>query len=139
MKTLLLVFTLWKYSLRGCLEYRVSFLMQAGFMIMNNAIMLVIFTLFFAHFHTIGGMNFETWLPFYIFMTMTFGVVHTFFYGYEELASRIAEGRLDNDLLTPKSPLLKILTKRMSFSAIGDMLSGPIFIAILVPHLLADL
>jgi ABC-2 type transport system permease protein len=91
MQTLLLVLTLWKYSLRGCLEYRVSFLMQAGFMILNNAIVLGIFMLFFAHFKTIGGMSFETWLPFYVFTAMVYGIVHTLFYGYEDIASRITE------------------------------------------------
>ena len=72
MKTLLFVLTLWKYSLRGCLEYRISFLMQTGFMILNNGIMLGVFILFFAHFKTIGGMTFDTWLPFYVFTAVTY-------------------------------------------------------------------
>jgi ABC-2 type transport system permease protein len=107
-------------------------------MIMNNAILLGIFILFFAHFRTIGGMTFETWLPFYAFAVIVFGMVHTFFYGYSEIAPRIAEGRLDNDLLTPKSPLLKILTKDMSFSAIGDILSGLLFLGVLAPQIFAN-
>jgi ABC-2 type transport system permease protein len=112
--------------------------MQAGFMILNNTIWVIVFMLFFAQFKTIGGMNFETWIPFYVFTVMLFGIVHVFFNGYWELAQRIIEGRLDNDILTPKSPLLKILTKSMSFSAIGDLCTGPIFLAIFTPHLLLD-
>jgi ABC-2 type transport system permease protein len=113
--------------------------MQAGFMILNNTSWVAVFFLFFTHFKTIGGMTFETWIPFYVFTVMVFGVVHTFFYWYTELAPRIDEGRLDNDLLTPKSPLLKILTKKMDFSAIGDLLTGPLMLAVFAPHLLADI
>ena len=57
-----------------------SFLMQAGFMILNNTSWVAVVFLFFTHFKTIGGMTFEAWIPFYVFTVMVFGVVHTFFY-----------------------------------------------------------
>ena len=47
-------------------------------------------------------------------------------------------GRLDAMIVTPKNILLKMVTSKMSFSAIGDLLSAPIFCLILAPHLLID-
>jgi ABC-2 type transport system permease protein len=113
--------------------------MQSGLMIVNNAFMLGIFILFFQLFPTMGGMTFEKYVPLYAMLGLVFWIVHAGFAGYERIATMIRDWWLDNVLLTPRSPLLKILVSDMQYSAIGDIASAFLFLAWFVPNYFFDI
>lgn len=94
-----------------------SFLMQAGFMILNNFFFLWMWMVIFEKAGNIGGMTFKTFIPLLALGTITFTIMHLFFNGYSELSRKIRDGRLDGELLLPGHPLLRLLTSSMMVSA----------------------
>lgn len=86
-----LILAFWKYGFLSIFAYRKSFFMQAGFMMINNCFILLVFVLFFQKFGTIGGMTFADYVPFFGFQVMLFGVVHGLFMGHDDISLFIRE------------------------------------------------
>ena len=59
-------------NLLSAMEYRWAFIVQIGFMMLNNTFMLVIWYLFFAKFGTIAGLDFPTYSLYQAMMAMAF-------------------------------------------------------------------
>ena len=57
-----LIFQIRKLNILSALAYRVSFLIQVFSMVLNDAVMLVLFYFFFSRFGTIGGMDFQGYI-----------------------------------------------------------------------------
>jgi ABC-2 type transport system permease protein len=117
-------FSIFRANLLAVMEYRISFLAQVTFMMLNNAFFLVLWYLFFERFGTIGGLDFRTYVLLQAFMMFSFGIHHSFFMGSWHISSKIISGSLDSELLLPKNPFLRILFSRTEASAIGDILAG---------------
>jgi len=111
-----------KHNLASAMEYRVSFISQSLFMILNDVLFLFIWYLFFEKFNEVNGFNFKDMINLWIFGAGTYGVVNTFFGNSSFLNKIISQGELDFYLAFPKNHLFHILISKMEVAAIGDIL-----------------
>ena len=120
----------WGAGMRAALEYRVSFLMQASFMLLNNLIFLAFWAIFFARFHAIRGWELGDVALLYAISATGFGLSVVLMGGYLRLAPRIAQGELDTWLLRPRPLFLQVGASRMQLAGFGDIGSGVLLMAV---------
>jgi len=118
------MFHIRKLNILSAMAYRISFLVQVFSMVINDAIMIVLFYFFFSKFGTIGGMDFQWYLKLLLVFLWAYCVMHIFLYGSRKIGEMIMNGSLDAHLLLPKNILLRILVSGLSITAIGDMIYG---------------
>ncbi|MCP1312226.1 ABC transporter permease [Paenibacillus tyrfis] len=122
MPLLRFVWTCWKLNLTGAMEFRLSFLMTAGMMMVNNAVWIFFWGLYFQRFPVVNGWELQDVMMMWAVSAGGFGLSAVLFGNAYRLASLVASGQLDLYLTQPKPVLLHILVSRMSVSAIGDVL-----------------
>nr|WP_239551011.1 ABC-2 family transporter protein [Paenibacillus elgii] len=122
MPLLRFVWTCWKLNLTGAMEFRLSFLMTAGMMMVNNAVWIFFWGLYFQRFPVVNGWELQDVMMMWAVSAGGFGLSAVLFGNAYRLASLVAGGQLDLYLTQPKPVLLHILVSRMSVSAIGDVL-----------------
>ena len=118
----------WGASLRSAMEYRLSFVLQAGLMLVNNLLFLAFWSLFFARFREIGGWTLRDQALLYGVTATGFGLTQVFAGGTAELSSRIAGGVLDTWLVRARPALAQAALSRMRLSGFGDMATGPVLL-----------
>lgn len=112
-------------SIMSAAEYKVSFLVNAIFMFINNGFWFVIwFTIFNANGKSLNGINFDTILYLWSAPVIGYGVAYFFFGGVENINKYIISGAMDSYMIQPKHPLLNVLTSKCNFSAFGDFAYG---------------
>ncbi|MGQ7887030.1 ABC transporter permease [Paenibacillus sp. WC2504] len=116
------VLACWKLNLAGAMEFRLSFLLTAGMMIINNVVWIVFWGIYFGRFHVLNGWEMQDVMMLWAVAAGGFGVMATFFGNATRISNLIATGQLDIYLTQPKPVLLHVLISRMSVSAIGDVL-----------------
>lgn len=114
--------TCWKLNLAGAMEFRFSFLITAGTMLINNAVWLFFWWIYFDRFQVVNGWGLADVMLMWAVSAGAFGLVAVFFGNAFRLPALIATGQLDAYLTQPKPILLHVLVSRMSVSAIGDLL-----------------
>jgi ABC-2 type transport system permease protein len=124
------VLTAWKLNLAGAMEYRMSFFMTAGMMMLNNAVFLFFWAVYFKNFPVVKGWQLEDIMLLWAVGTGSFGICNMLFGNVLRIATIVANGELDLYLSQPKPVLLNVLVNRMSLSAIGDFLFGLILFGI---------
>jgi len=123
------VLACWKLNLAGAMEFRLSFLMTAGMMMVNNAVWILFWGLYFLRFPVVNGWELRDVMMMWAVSAGGYGLSAVFFGNAYRLASLIAGGQIDLYLTQPKPVLLHILISRMSVSAIGDVLFALILFA----------
>lgn len=118
------VLTAWKLNLAGAMEYRMSFFLTAGMMILNNAVFLFFWAMYFGRFPLVNGWSLTDVMMVWAVSTAGFGASNSLFGNSLRLANMVAQGDLDAYLIQPKPVLLNILVNRMSLTAVGDFLFG---------------
>jgi ABC-2 type transport system permease protein len=118
----------WGANLRSALEYRVAFLVQAGFMAANNLLFLAFWALFFRRFEHLGGWGLADLALLYGVAATAFGAGVVLFGGVLDLARRVADGRLDTWLLRPRPVLLQATVSRLQVSGVGDLATGVLLV-----------
>ena len=108
----------------SALQYRISFLGQVSFMMLNNTIFLLFWWLFFKRFESVGQWQLEDMLTLFALSALAFGLATTVAGNAVRLSKFIVTGGLDAFLTLPRSPLLHILMSRSAASAIGDVFFG---------------
>ncbi|CAM4401530.1 ABC-2 family transporter protein [Paenibacillus alkaliterrae] len=128
----LLTFVLrsWTLNLAGAMEFRLSFLLTAGMMIINNIVWIIFWGLYFNRFQVLNGWELHDVMMLWAVSAGGFGLMATFFGNASRIANIIATGQLDVYLAQPKPVLLHVLISRMSVSAIGDVLFALLVFAI---------
>jgi len=114
----------WKLNLMGAMEFRFSFLLSAGTMIINNTVWLFFWWIYFNRFQIVNGWEMRDVMMMWAVSAGSFGMTAVFFGNATRLSGLIAGGQLDGYLSQPKPVLLHILVSRMSVSAIGDLMFG---------------
>lgn len=114
----------WGANLRTAMEYRVAFVVQAGFMLVNNLIFLAFWAVFFAKFPQVRGWKLADMALLYAVATVGFGLAVVFMGGFLRLAPRIATGQIDTWLLRSRPVLLQAGTSQMQLPGFGDIASG---------------
>ncbi len=119
----LLLFTTasWRLNLAGAMEFRFSFLLTVGTMIVNNIVWIIFWGMYFRRFPVLNGWTLQDVMMMWAAAAGGFGIMSVFFGNATRLASLIATGQLDVYLAQPKPVLLNVLISRMSVSAIGDL------------------
>lgn len=120
----------WTLNLAGAMEFRLSFLLTAGMMIINNIVWIVFWGLYFNRFQVLNGWELHDVMMLWAVSAGGFGLMATFFGNASRIANIIATGQLDVYLAQPKPVLLHVLISRMSVSAIGDVLFALLVFAI---------
>jgi len=116
--------TSWKVNLASAMEYRLSFVLLAGMMFVNNFIWLFFWRLFFERFPVVQGWELSDVMLLWAVSTAGFGWAAMLFGNFSKLAGIIASGQLDVYLSQPKPVLLGVLVSRCSVTAAGDFVFG---------------
>lgn len=112
----------WRLNLAGAMEFRLSFLLTVGTMIVNNIVWIIFWDMYFQRFSVLNGWTMQDVMMMWAAAAGGFGIMSIFFGNATRLASLIVTGQLDVYLAQPKPVLLNVLISRMSVSAIGDLL-----------------
>lgn len=121
-RLLLFVWQSWKLNLAGAMEFRLSFSLSVGTMIVNNIVWIIFWGMYFQRFPVLNGWELRDVMMLWAVAAGGFGLMSTLFGNATRLANLIATGQLDVYLAQPKPVLLHVLISRMSVSAIGDIL-----------------
>lgn len=116
------VWQCWKLNAAGAMEFRLSFLLTAGMMVVNNAVWIVFWGVYFRRFPIVNGWELSDVCMLWAVAAGGFGLMATLFGNAPRLATLIANGQLDVYLAQPKPVLLHVLVSRMSVSAMGDVI-----------------
>ncbi len=123
-----------KLHVRTALEYRANFLAQAGFMLLNDALMIAALYLLMGAFGSVQGYAFRD-IGLLAGMSMfSFGLVGTFFGGVHTMGDDIENGALDGHLSTPLPSLFSIGISGSQQDSYGDLLLGAIVITALAEN-----
>ncbi|TVX91529.1 ABC transporter permease [Cohnella terricola] len=118
------VWTCWKVNLASAMEYRLSFLLLAGMMFVNNFIWLFFWSLFFGRFPIVQGWELHDVMLLWAISAGGFGWAAMLFGNFPRIASIVATGQLDVYLSQPRPVLLSVLVSRCSVTAAGDFAFG---------------
>lgn len=121
---------LFRTSLASAMAQRGAFLMQVGFMALNNAIFFSFWVVLFGRVSRIRGYALADVAVLYGVVAVGFGLSVVVTGGARQLARFIHEGELDALLAQPKPTLLYALGRRTVAPGLGDMGSGVAMIAL---------
>lgn len=114
--------TCWKLNLAGAMEFRLSFLLTAGMMLVNNAVWIFFWGIYFSRFPVVKGWELTDVMMMWSISAGGFGLMAVLFGNANRLAGIISTGQLDTYLAQPKPVLLHVLISRMSVAAMGDII-----------------
>ncbi|MEM3074775.1 MAG: ABC-2 family transporter protein [Candidatus Pacearchaeota archaeon] len=123
-KTIKLIWEYFKINLQSAMEYRTSFLTQAGFMFINDITWVIFWVIFFNKFPLINTWSFKDLMLMYVVITTSWGLVGAFFGNFRNMAEIIRDGQLDFYLALPKEELSHVLVSKSKLDAFGDLLFG---------------
>ncbi|MBX5475809.1 MAG: ABC-2 family transporter protein [Clostridia bacterium] len=112
-------------NLQSAMEYRASFVTTVLAMVVNDAIWLVFWVLYFHRFPVVRGWQQIDVLMLWAVVTTGFGLAHGLFANTLRLAEMIAQGELDYYMTMPRNVLLHTLVSRIHPANVGDLLFGP--------------
>lgn len=115
------LWTCWKLNLAGAMEFRMSFLMTAGMMVVNNFVWIFFWSVYFERFQVVNGWSLQDVMMLWAVSAGGYGVAAVLFGNMSRIAALTANGQLDVYLVQPKPVLLNVLASRMNVSAIGDV------------------
>lgn len=117
-----------KYNIMREMVNRVTFLTNVGFMMLNNASILVQWFILFRLREDVGGYTMREIMLLWGLTAASFGLSHILFARAFSLSELIIRGKLDTYLVQPKNVLISVLTSSTRVSAIGDFLYGAILV-----------
>lgn len=111
------------FNLRAAMAYRVSFVSQVVFMVLNDVFLLFFWWIFFQTYRS-RVPDWQMADVFYVYAVSTgsFGMGVAICGNTFLISKLVAEGQLDYYLSLPRHPLWHLLVSRMNVSAIGDLL-----------------
>lgn len=125
-----------KLNWRIQMEYRATFISQAGAMFLNNGAWLIFWVLFFSKFQVVRGATQDDLVTLWAIASGGFGLAHAVCFNAWLLSSIITKGQIDVWLLYPRAVLPHLLLGKMSATAIGDALFGyGVFLIFIRPDL----
>ncbi len=123
-KSLRFIWEYFKVNLQNAMEYRISFITQAVFMALNDAIWIIFWAIFFLKFPSINTWSFKDLMFMNIVITSSWGLIGIIFGNFRYMAEVIREGQLDFYLALPKEELTHLLISKSKFDAFGDFFFG---------------
>ena len=123
-------------SIKSASEYKVSFITNTIFMMINNSVFLVSWYVIFKNAGSDSIVNFNKVLSLWALSTISYGINYFFFGGVSYINRYLIDGDLDIYLTKPKSTLISVLTSKCRFSACGDLLFGFVIAAFISDSIL---
>lgn len=111
-------------SIASAMEYRASFLIKVGGMIINDFGHLVLWLVFFAKFPSVNGWNIHDTVLLLSLSMLMYGLLVLVSGGVIEISRTIANGGFDYYLGLPKNPLWHISVDRTEIAGLGDLIFG---------------
>ena len=124
MKELKFLLAVWKANLLSVMKYRISFIIQALGMMLNDFMYFAIWIIFFDRFKEVRGWGIGDMYITYGVLASAFGLVALLFGNAFNLSEIINKGRLDYYLSFPRPVLLHAVSSRMISSGMGDFTYG---------------
>jgi len=113
------------FNLRGAMAYRAGFLSAVGFMVLNDAMWIVFWTMFFDRFPVVRGWTLEDVGTLWAITAMGYGASVGFFGNARADGIRVVmSGRLDYYLSLPRGVLLHFISGSVAVAALGDLVFG---------------
>ena len=113
-----------RQNLRSQAEYRTSFLLNIVGMAINNTAFVLLWMYFARVSGNMGGWHPIDMIGMLAFSTFSFGIAFSIGDGLRRLPGRIADGIMDQYLLSPKNIIVRVATASFNTSAIGDLIFG---------------
>lgn len=114
------------------LEYRTSLVSQAIGMIVNHALWVAFWVLYFERFPVIQGWTLEDVIVLWASTIFSVGLVFGLMSNSMRLPALIAEGQLDYYLALPKDALLHVLISNFKVLHLIDLIFGPLLLVAMV-------
>lgn len=121
-----------RVNLLANMEYRIPFLIQVTFMLLNDVFLLFFWWILFQRFDNIAGWQQSEVFLLYAFSAGAFGMAYAVFGNAGRLSNMIVEGQLDYYLALPRDTWLSVLASRSISSTIGDILFGLLVVIVIV-------
>lgn len=125
---MLFFFHIIKINFKSSFSLRASFIFKFLFVMLNNLIFFVSWTIFFGKFNAVNGWTIEHLSLMYGLVNMALGIMAIGFNGFKHMVKMIDTGELDTLLTLPRSILLTIACSNPDYSGIGIFLSGIILV-----------
>ena len=113
-----------KVSIKSAMAYKVSFVIQAVFMVFNNLFFLLVWKVILNNSPSQTDISFNGILYLWSISTMSFGIAYFFFGGIKSINEYILNGTMDSFMLQPKNLYLNVISSKCKFSACGDFIYG---------------
>ncbi|MDR0405004.1 MAG: ABC-2 family transporter protein [Oscillospiraceae bacterium] len=113
-----------KYNMAKEMENRTSFVSQVIFILLNNALYIVQWLVFYRLKSTIGGYSFDNILILWALGAASYGISHLFFENVYYIPELISNGKLDAYITQPLNVLWNVSVSKTKPSAFGDLLYG---------------
>jgi ABC-2 type transport system permease protein len=111
-------------SIRGQLQYRASFVMNAtGIFLVTASEFFAVWALF-DRFGQIRGWTLAETALFYAMISITWAVCDAIGRGFDQFATMVKEGSFDRLLLRPRSTALQLLGHELTLRRVGRLLQG---------------
>ncbi len=121
-KTIRFIWDYFKINLQGVMEYRLNFIIQSTFMLINDVMWLLFWWLFFTKFNVVNDWTLNDMIVLYVVTTASFGLLQVFTGNFLEISRIIKEGKLDFYLTFPKDELSHMLVSYMDYDGFGDLI-----------------
>lgn len=119
-------------NVAAALEYRTSLVSQFVGMLMNHALFVGFWVLYFEKFPVIQGWTLEDVIVLWSSVILSVGVVFGLLVNSMRLPALIAEGQLDYYLALPKDVLLHVLVSHFKVLHLADLVFGPALLVTMV-------
>lgn len=111
-------------SLRGQMQYRASFVLQALGHFGVTFIEFVAILALFQRFESLDGWSLPDVAVFYGFIGVSFAIADSVARGFDLFSNMVREGEFDRVLLRPRSTVLQLLGQELQLKRIGRLLPG---------------
>jgi ABC-2 type transport system permease protein len=111
-------------SLRGQLEYRASFLMQAAGQFVLTGIEFLAIWVLFDRFGDIKGWTLPEVALFYGLISITWAIADAVARGFDAFGNMVKYGEFDRILLRPRSTVLQLFGQELTLRRIGRLAQG---------------
>ncbi len=116
-------------SLRGKMQYRLSFAFQASGQFLITGIEFLGLWALFSRFDSISGWRFEEVALFYGIVNVAFAFADAFARGFDLFGTTVRQGDFDRVLLRPRSVVLQLAGQELAIHRVGRLLQGAAVLA----------
>jgi ABC-2 type transport system permease protein len=116
--------------LRGQMQYKTSFVLQAVGNFGTNFVELLAILILFRHFDTMGGWTVGDVAFLYALSAIAFAFADAIAAGFSTFSQQIVRGDFDRTLVRPVAPFLQVLASDFQVRRVGRLLQGIIAFAL---------